>query len=381
MQQPQPNNNYNLQPSFNQNYIQQPMPNPEDITDPTTAMNMALVLMAKAFKLNYSTPTNNNHRISSNPCNRQIAQSGMNLGQDRHMQMVGGNEGNQFRHYVGQNVGNQNEYNAVQNVKNQNGNGNVVATQVEGDAVRNNGDLDEIEEVNAHCILMANFKQASTSGTQTDKTPVYDSDESAEVQLYDNCYNNDIFNMFTQEEQYTELLEPIPKPHQVQQNESNVISEVSSVEQEAAKFVRDFQSLAKEADESLAKHKALELEIERLLRAIVSQDILSNVQNPTVVENSISRLSLNIRKNDLKIVSLKRRMNMLNFGMIGVDNTAKTRRPQPRSNTKNVRVTSASKSSRIKNKEVEVEEHHRNLLLPKNEKRMSSECNNVKLAI
>nr|GFA23680.1 hypothetical protein [Tanacetum cinerariifolium] len=48
------------QSSFNQNYLQQPMQNLEDITDPTTAMNMALVLMAKAFKLNYSTPTNNN---------------------------------------------------------------------------------------------------------------------------------------------------------------------------------------------------------------------------------------------------------------------------------------------------------------------------------
>nr|GFC43295.1 hypothetical protein [Tanacetum cinerariifolium] len=51
------------------------MTNPEDITDPTTAMNMTLALMAKAFKLNYSTPINNNQRISSNPRNRQIAQS------------------------------------------------------------------------------------------------------------------------------------------------------------------------------------------------------------------------------------------------------------------------------------------------------------------
>ncbi|GJV20974.1 hypothetical protein Tco_1369994 [Tanacetum coccineum] len=92
-------------------------------------------------------------------------------------------------------------------------------------------DLDEIEEVNANFILMANLQQASTSGTQTDKAPVYDSDGSAEVHDYDNCYNNEIFNMFTQEEQYTELLEPIPEPHQVQQNDSNVISEVSSVEQ------------------------------------------------------------------------------------------------------------------------------------------------------
>nr|GFA02822.1 hypothetical protein [Tanacetum cinerariifolium] len=234
--------------------------------------------------------------------------------------------------------------------------------------------LDEIKEVNENCILMANLQQASTSGAQTDKAPVYDSDGSAEVHNYENCYDNEIFNMFTQEEQYTELLEPIPEPHQVPQNHNNVISEDSSVEQsrgtieqhpanvkethvlynslynnlaievkkvntvnqfsddttpsvaqkfinevkstivtlqrvvkqrmtlethnwsssahqelhkivkddifpivnqvdarvqnfeiqflkEAAKFVRDFKSLVKEADESLAKHKALELEI------------------------------------------------------------------------------------------------------------------------
>nr|GFA37498.1 hypothetical protein [Tanacetum cinerariifolium] len=55
----------------------------------------------------------------------------------------------------------------------------------------------------------------------------------------------------------------------------------------------------------------------------------------------------------------------------GLDNT-KTRRPQPRSNTKNDRVPSASKSSRSKNKEVKVEEHHRNLLLSKKNKHISS---------
>nr|GEV06595.1 hypothetical protein [Tanacetum cinerariifolium] len=62
----------------------------------------------------------------------------------------------------------------------------------------------------------------------------------------------------------------------------------------------------------------------------------------------------------------------------GVDNT-KIRRPQPKINTKNDRVSSASKSSRSKNKEAEVEEHHRNLLLSKNNKHMSSACNNIKL--
>nr|GEY89440.1 putative reverse transcriptase domain-containing protein [Tanacetum cinerariifolium] len=238
--------------SFNQNYLQQPMTNPKDITGPTTAINMALALMAKAFKLNYSTPTNNNQRISSNPRNRQIAQSGMNMGQDRQMQIVRGNGGNQFRQYAGQNIGNLAGYNdiienhviqnvvqnpRVQNVRNQNGligvqgngnqigNGNLVAAHAEGNAAGQNGnqircyncrglgiqlqaeeydlmaaaaDLDEIEEVNANCILMANLQQASTSGTQTDS--------------------------------YTELLEPILESHQVPQNDNDVISEDTNVE-------------------------------------------------------------------------------------------------------------------------------------------------------
>nr|GFD12173.1 hypothetical protein [Tanacetum cinerariifolium] len=65
-------------------------------------------------------------------------------------------------------------------------------------------DLDEIKEVNANYILMANLQQASTSGTQTDNAPFYDSDGLAE---------------------YTELLEPISESHQVPQNDNNVISE------------------------------------------------------------------------------------------------------------------------------------------------------------
>nr|GFA28059.1 hypothetical protein [Tanacetum cinerariifolium] len=63
---------------------------------------------------------------------------------------------------------------------------------------------------------------------------------------------------------------------------------------------------------------------------------------------------------------------------VRVDNT-KTRRPQPRSNTKHDRIPFASKSSRSKNKEAEVEEHHRNLLLSKNNKHISSACNNIKI--
>ncbi|GJS94702.1 retrovirus-related pol polyprotein from transposon TNT 1-94 [Tanacetum coccineum] len=224
---------------------------------------------------------------------------------------------------------------------------------------------------------------------------------------------------------------------------------------EAAKFVRDFKSLAKEADEPLAKHKALELKIERLLRAVVSQDIMSIAQNNFVVDTShlqteleqckYDKISYDEAYNDMqqKIKWLQAQLGDLKgkskdtlgvsdtldplsqkleneelefqvrnyerenahlktayknlFDSInvtrtqtktiieslqtklhdpiyenaklraqlfdkvseqkdttkGVDITTKTRRPQPRSKTKNDRVPSVSKSSRIKNKEVE----------------------------
>nr|GEY79932.1 hypothetical protein [Tanacetum cinerariifolium] len=298
--------------------------------------------------------------------------------------------------------------------------------------------------------------------------------------------------------------------------------------EEAAKFVGDFKSLAYEVDASLAKHKALELEIERLFKAVVSQDIMIILQNESVVDTSdlqtelertkelfenciikketeyaklwndwykkcdeckydkisydkaykdmqqkIERLQAQLgdlkgkskdtscvsdtrnmlsQKLENKNVELEFQTNALSnpvtsnlvstpqesksvnndkviapgmfrynpsktsreakhvpntvrarartkpitvsqpsvitkkdvnsdlngLSSTGIDNT-KTRRPQPRSNTKNDRVLSASKSSRSQNKEAEVEEHHRNLLLFKNNKHISSACNNIKI--
>ncbi|GKB73023.1 hypothetical protein Tco_0934435, partial [Tanacetum coccineum] len=64
----------------------------------------------------------------------------------------------------------------------------------------------------------------------------------------------------------------------------------SSVHQEIHKIVKDeifhIVNQVDATDESLAKHKALELEIERLLRAVVSQDIMSIVQNNSVIDTS-----------------------------------------------------------------------------------------------
>nr|GEU86004.1 protein FAR1-related sequence 5-like [Tanacetum cinerariifolium] len=128
-------------------------------------------------------------------------------------------------------------------------NGNVVAARAEGNADGNNGnrircynyrglgDLDEIEEVNANCILMANLQQASTSAT---------------------------------------------------------------------KFVQDFKSLTKEADESLAKHMALEFENERILREVVIQDIMSIVQSNSVVDTFNLQIELDHTKEKLENFIIKK---------------------------------------------------------------------------
>ncbi|GKA84678.1 retrovirus-related pol polyprotein from transposon TNT 1-94 [Tanacetum coccineum] len=101
----------------------------------------------------------------------------------------------------------------------------------------------------------------------------------------------------------------------------------------------------------------------------------------------INKARASVRKNLITVsqphVITKNDVNSNSDGLssTGVDNTAETRSPQPRSNTKNDRIPFMSKSSCIKNKEVEVEEHHRNLLISKNKKHQSSKCNNIKLAI
>ncbi|GKD35579.1 retrovirus-related pol polyprotein from transposon TNT 1-94 [Tanacetum coccineum] len=204
MQQQIPNNNHIPQPSFNQNYMQKLMINPEDISDPTTVMNMALVLIAKAFKLNYSTPTNNNQKITSNPRNMQIAQPVQDVGNQN------ANQNGNANVVAAWAEGNGNEYNRNQVwCYNCRGMGHLarncivrpwirdvayLQTQLliaqkeeariqlqaeEFDLMDVLGDINEIEEVNANCILIANLQQASTSGTQTDKVPVYDKDGSA----------------------------------------------------------------------------------------------------------------------------------------------------------------------------------------------------------
>nr|GEV81815.1 copia protein [Tanacetum cinerariifolium] len=64
--------------------------------------------------------------------------------------------------------------------------------------------------------------------------------------------------------------------------------------------------------------------------------------------------------------------DMVNASSTGLVHTARTKRPQPKGNTRNVRVLYASKSSEVK-KNVTVEDHRRTLLLSKNQKTIANQ--------
>ncbi|GKC19706.1 hypothetical protein Tco_1021856, partial [Tanacetum coccineum] len=103
-----------------------------------------------------------------------------------------------------QNVGNHNRLIVVPGIANQNENlnenGNVVAARA-------------WEKWRRDDALSSNSAADYLKGTQNDQALVYDSDGLAEVHEYDNCYNNEIFNKFTQKEQYTKLLVSLINPH------------------------------------------------------------------------------------------------------------------------------------------------------------------------
>nr|GEZ77806.1 hypothetical protein [Tanacetum cinerariifolium] len=266
--------------------MQPPMTSLEDINGPTEAMNAALILFAKAFQL--FAPINNNQRTSSNPCNHQLAQpnqQGFNAWQN------GGIQGAQNAGV--QSGGNQIRLVVVPWIANQSGTGNVVAARAEGD-------LDEIKEVNANCILMVNLQQASTSGTQHDRAPVYNTDSSAE---------------------YVDLLEPIPKPQLVPPNDNHVTSLAPSMVQSGGTVETSFapneethahqetvyrnlvDQVAQENYDKLEKCYQKSVYQEQCLTRNINALHLSSAKQITTLNDEISNLNKQLSKEKSSISS------------------------------------------------------------------------------
>nr|GEV03250.1 retrovirus-related Pol polyprotein from transposon TNT 1-94 [Tanacetum cinerariifolium] len=356
MQQIQPFNNYSQQPPTNINYMQQqPLETIDDIINATTMMNATLVLIAKAFKelarSDYGKSkwleccTKSRKLAFGSEHNRLIVVPAIRnqIGNIVQARVVNNGNRNQIRCYNYKGLGHYARNCIVKKKRDaaylqtllliaQKKEARIPLQDEEFDLMAAASEFEDEKEAYANFILMANLQQASTSGTQNDKAPFYDSDESSKVHRYKNCYNNDIFNMFSQEEEYTELLEPVIETHVEQQNNSNVIPIKSNVDpsrakvehhptpneetrayhellynnlaievekvnkvnrkvihfemeflKEATNFVRDYKSLANYADESLEKIKVLEHEIERISRENDTDD-----NNPIVLSISVS---------------------------------------------------------------------------------------------
>ncbi|GJY80164.1 hypothetical protein Tco_0492915 [Tanacetum coccineum] len=81
----------------------------------------------------------------------------------------------------------------------------IQSTQEEFEFIAAVDAYEETKRVKVNCTLEDTLQQASTSGTQSDNAPVYDSYGSTKVPKDKNCYDHDIFNMLTHEVQYTDL--------------------------------------------------------------------------------------------------------------------------------------------------------------------------------
>nr|GEV23715.1 hypothetical protein [Tanacetum cinerariifolium] len=245
----------------------------------------------------------------------QIAQPGMNMGHDRQIQMVGGNDENQFRQYAGQNVGNLN--------------GGV------GHFARN-------------CTVRPRRRDATYLQTQLLITQKVETGIQLQAEEFDlMAAVADLDEIEEVGETYA-LSKPVTSNSMPLPQESKVVKNDKVI----ALGMFRINPFKPYREEKYVRNK---------VRASVRTNPITISEPPVITKKVVNSDSNGISS-------------------IGVDNTAKTRRPQPRSNIKNDRIPFASKSSCSKNKEVEVEEHPRNLLLSKNKKHMSSECNNVKLA-
>ncbi|GJZ31649.1 retrovirus-related pol polyprotein from transposon TNT 1-94 [Tanacetum coccineum] len=261
--------------------MQQLMPNPEDITDPTTAMNMALVLIAKesgcsecSSESRRSDVENQDGLIVVLGIANQNPNGNGNVVAARAEGNANGNNGNQIRCYNCRGLGHlarnctvrprrrDAAYLQTQLLIAQKEEAGIQLQAEEFDLMAAAADLDEIKEVNANCILMANL-QAS--------------------------FGHRIFNMFTQEEQYTKLPEPIPEPHQVQQNDSNVIFKVSSVEQDGG---------------TVDQHLANVEETQQCLTKKINALHLSSGKQITTLNEEISNLNKQLSKEKSTVSSL-----------------------------------------------------------------------------
>ncbi|GJW40661.1 hypothetical protein Tco_0066506 [Tanacetum coccineum] len=287
-----------------------------------------------------------------------------------------------------QNVGNRNRLIVVSGIANQNANqngneeGSIARThsqtKAKGRCLSSDlGILMQIEESIAHCNLMENLEGGQPS-------------IDIEIHILTKLSST-----------YTKLLEDTSEPHLVKQDDNNVIlirvvnthySKPSILGKPPSrpfnnqKLVRKPTAFQSERTESSKTQFILKVDVNNDLTKPVTSHSVSDTQESKVVKNDKLIAPRMFRINTLqnsrvdkvvpnKPVNASIRTKLITFSQphvitkqdinsnsnglssTGVESASMTRRPEPSSNTKNDRVPSASKSSCINNKEVEVIMH------------------------
>nr|GEX45097.1 hypothetical protein [Tanacetum cinerariifolium] len=302
-----------LKMNQDENFMQPPMTSLEDINDPTEAMNAALILFAKALQLtNFRENGGNQFRQYAG----QVAQNqqGYNAWQNGGIQVAQNAVQNAGVH----SCGNQNRLVVVPGIANQNGTGNIVGARAEGSGYGNqarcynciglghiarNSTARPRRRDTAYLqtqLLIAQKEEAhaSTSGTRLDKAP---------------------------EEQYTDLLEPIPEPQLVPQNDNHVTSVVLIDQVAQVNMVNcNMRATNAELKSELARYKIQEQRIEisqekydklekcyqksvyqeQCLNRKINALHLSSVKQITTLNNEISNLNKQLSKEKTSIFSL-----------------------------------------------------------------------------
>ncbi|GJZ82307.1 hypothetical protein Tco_0647480, partial [Tanacetum coccineum] len=304
----------------------------------------------------------------------------------------------------------------------------IQLTQEEFDFMADASASEEIERVQMNCTSEDTLQQASTSGSHSDNAPVYDLDGSTEYTKCEECK----YDKISYDKAYNDMQQKIKRLQaqlgdligkssdtQCALNTFDSVSQKLEDENMPLEFQQSIlgkppssssgsklysvtpfpkSSVLPKVDKTNALSKPVtsnsapstrESKVVQTVNVIAPRIFRLNPSKTSRVDNVVPNkpIKTSVRIKPIIVsqpnVIHKQQANSDSngFSSTRVNNTAKTRRPHPRSNSNTDRVPSKSKSSCLSNNVKKIEENHRNSQIPKNQKHMSSECNNITLAI
>nr|GEU74538.1 hypothetical protein [Tanacetum cinerariifolium] len=263
---------------------------------------------------------------------------------------------------------------------------------------------EETERVKVNCTLEDTLQQISTSETQSENALVYDSDGSTEIERLQ-AQLGDLKGKSSDTHCASDTLDPMSqklKDKNVSlEFQQSILGKPPSSSYKPKLYsitlfpkslvlpkVDKMNALSKPVTSNSAPFTR-ESKVVQTVNVIAPRIFRTNPSKTSMLDNVVSNkpVKTSVRIKPITVsqpnVIFKQQANSDSngFSSTRVNNTVKTRRPHPRSNYNTVRFPSKSKSSCLSNNLEKIEETHRDLQSSSYKKHMSSECNNITLAI